>query len=100
VAIAVLVRTVPGIDRVLLVPAPHFALVDPDAVMRDMRPWPATTGRQARRVARQFAEARAVDPERAQQDTVRGRTRIDRALLAPAPHSTLVGLAVMQDVGP
>jgi hypothetical protein len=50
-----------------------------------------------------------VDPEplvaplqRAQQDTVRGRMRIDQGLLlVPAPHSTLVGRdAVMRDVGP
>jgi hypothetical protein len=38
VAIAVLVRTVPRIDRVLLVPAPHSTPVGRGAVMRDVGP--------------------------------------------------------------
>jgi hypothetical protein len=38
VAIAVLVRTVPRIDRVLLAPAPHSTPVGQDAVMRDIGP--------------------------------------------------------------
>jgi hypothetical protein len=40
--------------------------------------------------------------QRARQDTVRGRMRIDqRRLLALTPHSTLAGRdAVMRDVGP
>jgi hypothetical protein len=49
-----------------------------------------------------------VDPERlvarlqrGHQDTARGRIRIDQGLLAPAPHSTLVGPdALMRDMGP
>jgi len=46
-------------------------------------------------------EPLAVRLQRVQQDTVRGRTRIDRARPVPTPHSTLVGPdARMRDMGP
>jgi hypothetical protein len=38
VAIGVLARTVPGIDRLALALAPHSTLVGRDAVMRDVGP--------------------------------------------------------------
>jgi hypothetical protein len=91
VAIAVLQRTVPRIDRALLVRAPRSILVARDVVMRGMAPWRVSIVHPARRVARQCAEARVADPatpvawlRRAQQDTARGRARIEQAPGVPA----------------
>jgi hypothetical protein len=52
-------------------------------------------------VARRFTVAMAVDLARLAWDTARGRTRIDRAGLVPAQHSTLADPGmVMRDTGP
>jgi hypothetical protein len=52
------------------------------------------------RVARQFAGAQAVGPGRRAWDPVRGRTRIDRALLEPVRPTPAVRVAASRPAQP
>jgi hypothetical protein len=84
------------------------------ALVADLAPlargaaWRAATTVHRVRVVRRLAEALVVDPAWpvaplgwVERRTVRTRERIDRALLVPAPHSTLAGRgAVIRDMGP